>query len=70
MEFEENKYDYDSESTVIISDNDMAPLPNLPSVQASTHSSCYLVRQNAFVGVDGFNAAMQKMRNESSPPHE
>ena len=43
--FEENKYDYDPESTVIISDNNMPPLP---SVQASTHSSCYLVRQNAF----------------------
>ena len=57
--------DYDSESTVIISDNDMPPLP---SVQASTHSFCYLVRENA--GVDGFNAAMQKMRNEFSPPHE
>jgi len=65
-ESEENKYDYDSESTDIISDNDMPPLP---SVQASTHS-CSLVRENAFVGVDGFNAAMQKMRNERTPPHD
>ena len=65
-EVEENKYDYYSESTDIISDNDM---PSLPSVQESTHSSC-LVRENAFVSVHGFNAAMQKMRNERTPPHE
>ena len=44
-------------------------MPPLPSVQASTHSPC-LERENAFVGVDGFNAAMQKMRNERTPPHE
>ena len=52
---------YDSESTDIISDNDMPPLP---SAQASTRST--LVRQNAFVGVDGYNAAMQKLRNETT----
>ena len=60
-EFDKNIYNYDSESTDIVSDNDMPPLP---SVQPSTHRS-YLVRQNGFIGVDGFNAAIQKMRNES-----
>ena len=55
---------YDSESTDIISDTDMPPLP---SVQEGTHRTdrSYIVRQNGFVGVDGFNAAMQKQRNES-----
>ena len=54
-------YNYDSEITEIISDSNMPPLP---SVQASTHKS-YLVRQNGIVDVDGFNAAVQKIGNES-----
>ena len=60
-EFEENLYD--SESTDIISDTDMPPLPSVHEGTYRTDRS-YLVRQNGFVGVDGFNAAMQKLRNE------
>ena len=55
---------YDSESTDIISDTDMPPFPLVQESPHRTNRSC-LIRQNAFVGVDGFNAAMQKLRNES-----